>query len=247
MISHATRNLKLFRFIDVQEEKVVEIGGSNLQSFRYAALSYVWGGPQTFCLRTDNIMELQMPGSLRNTPNTIRDVMTFASRLGLTYIYVDAFCLIQNDDDDKREQMAIMGKIYANATVCIVAVSGENAHSGLPGISAPRKPQITVTIPGFNMKLLSALQNYPTVQPEYINDYTWSKRGWAFQERLLSRRSLIFIEGQALWSCGQAQDAEEAPPKTPLAERIYDLAIDSTPLLSSSHRKLKQFKSPPVS
>ncbi|KAK8115713.1 hypothetical protein PG984_012215 [Apiospora sp. TS-2023a] len=190
------KNHKLFRFIDVQEEKVVEIRESNLQSFRYAALSYVWGGPQTFCLRTDNILELQMRGSLRNTPNTIRDAMTVASGLGFTYIYVDAFCLVQDDANDKREQLAIMGKIYANATVCIVAASGESAHSGLPGLSSPRKPQ---------------------------------------------------IEGQTLWPYGQGQDAEEAPPKTALAERIYDLAIDSTPILSSSHRTLKRFEPAPVS
>lgn len=180
-----------------------------------------------------------MPRSLRKTPNTIRDAMTVASKLGFTYIYVDAFCLIQDDDNDKREQLAIMGKIYANATVCIVAASGESAHSGSPGISASRKPQIEVAIPEYNMTLLSALQPFPTGQPSYINDYVWSKRGWTFQERLLSRRSLIFTEGQALWSCGQSQNAEEAPPKTPLARRIYDLAIDFTPLLSSSHRKLK--------
>ncbi|KAK7991252.1 hypothetical protein PG996_013691 [Apiospora saccharicola] len=43
------------------------------------------------------------------------------------------------------------------------------------------------------------------------------------------------------------QDAEEAPPKTALGARIYDLAIDSTPILSSSHRTIKRFEPPPVS
>ncbi|KAK7931125.1 hypothetical protein PG985_001837 [Apiospora marii] len=215
--------------------------GTNLQSFRYVALSYVWGGPQAFCLKGDNILDLQARGSLQDTPNTIRDAMTVAFRLGFNYIYVDAFCIIQDDNKDKREQLSIMGKIYANATLCIVAASGDTAYSGLPGLSSPRTPGIEVLLPGCNIKLVTPLSHYPTVhhgtniQVGYTTGYAWSERGWTFQERALSRRSLIFTEGQALWHCKQTQKEEEAPKKTHLAERVFEfVSIDDVPLLCST-------------
>jgi hypothetical protein len=34
-----------------------------------------------------------------------------------------------------------------------------------------------------------------------IDDSIWNKRGWTFQERLLSRRCLIFAEGQVYFQC----------------------------------------------
>ncbi|GAW13585.1 hypothetical protein ANO14919_029720 [Xylariales sp. No.14919] len=225
--------LNLFRLIDVQDKKVIEIRRSKLQCFRYAALSYVWGGPQKFCLEKGNLVALQKSGALRDTPKTIHDAMTVASGLGLAYIWVDA--------DDKKEQLGQMGKIYANAALCIVAASGDSVYSGIPGLSSPRRAQVQVPLSGYNMSLLSTLRSFPTKGHTYIDGFIWSKRGWTFQERILSRRSLVFTDSQILWSCGETQKTEEAPPDTPLAKMTFDMLIDYSIPLISGHVAIKNY------
>ena len=56
----------------------------------YLALSYVWGGKDTYQLAQDDFTKLQEVGSLRELwdkiPQTIKDAMALTARLGYRYI-----------------------------------------------------------------------------------------------------------------------------------------------------------------
>lgn len=67
-------------------------------------------------------------------PKTIADTMALALELGEQYLWVDVLCIIQDDNKDKKEQIAQMDLIYAGALFTIIAAGGSNAQSGLPGL-----------------------------------------------------------------------------------------------------------------
>ncbi len=79
-------------------------------------------------------------GALNGTTSkTIQSAITLSSRMGLHYLWVDALCILQDDDDDdKCTQIGHMGVIYKRALFAIVAGSGRDAEAGLPGLNLPR-------------------------------------------------------------------------------------------------------------
>ena len=104
---------------------------------------------------------------------------------------------MQGDDNDKRQQLAIMDSIYTNAEFVIVAAAGGDANAGLPGIgSTPRR--ITQRIEKIGGVEFITTQS--SVQSA-LNRTVWSRRGWTFQEVILSQRVLIFTESLVYWCC----------------------------------------------
>jgi hypothetical protein len=99
------------------------------------ALSYVWGaGSSTLQLQTSNLHMLARPGALRNVdaPNTIRDSMKLTASSGHRFLWVDALCIVQNDENDKAVNIADMRQIYTFAILTIVAATGDSSAAGLP-------------------------------------------------------------------------------------------------------------------
>lgn len=82
----------------------------------YAALSYVWGEPQAnqawSTAGTGNISRLRCTGSLITdaVPATSRDAMEACRLLDVEFLWVDRFCILQ-DDNSKYSQISRMGDI----------------------------------------------------------------------------------------------------------------------------------------
>ncbi|KAI9786497.1 MAG: hypothetical protein M1839_006957 [Geoglossum umbratile] len=183
-----------FRLIDIQAGCVVE--PSDRPS--YFALSYVWGPSEgDLCAMLANIDGLKRPYSLAQEalPRTIRDAMKLVSDLGGGYLWVDRLCILQDDEVDLSLQIPRMDAIYSLAELTIIAASGSGARDGVAGLSTPREldQDVCQVSPGM------ALMTFPAENA--FTGCPYSSRGWTLQERLLSRRTLMFTEGQAFWSC----------------------------------------------
>ncbi|KAF2097272.1 hypothetical protein NA57DRAFT_77526 [Rhizodiscina lignyota] len=89
-----------------------------------------------------------------------------------------------------------MDAIYENAHVTFIAATGSDAESGLPGVSFGRRTAQAQVQFG-DLQLLSTMR-HPSL---LIYTSTWSKRGWTFQEALLSCRRLFFTEDQVYFEC----------------------------------------------
>ncbi|KAF2832592.1 HET-domain-containing protein [Ophiobolus disseminans] len=168
----------------------------------YICLSYVWGTPSD-----SGQSSLDLPWYFLKT---IEDSICVALQLDIFHLWVDCYCIDQNDSVEKHRLIQNMDAIYHNATVTIISTSGDGPHSGLPGINGTFRPQqqaFTVGVLGLNFQAL----NYP--QPE-ISNSALNTRAWTFQELLLSRRQLVFTDSQVYFQCAgmHCVEASETPP-----------------------------------
>jgi len=135
---------------------------------------------------------------------TIRDAMTMVQQLGYRFLWVDALCIVQDDVENVIENVDRMDQVYQGAHLTFVAAAGQNAYHGLPGISTPRKEhQLRVHIKGITIS--SMLEN-----ARGAIDFTrWNTRGWTYQERLLSKRLVIFTASQVFYQCDRRCEFQE--------------------------------------
>ncbi|KAK5632859.1 hypothetical protein RRF57_008573 [Xylaria bambusicola] len=179
--------------IDVQDACVVAA-----KAQRYIALSYVWGNFEGTEARRNNLNMLRRPGALGKqsdqiiVPKTIRHAMELASLLGERYLWVDRFCICQDDPESKHSQLNLMGNIFEGAYLTIVAANGWDADHGLRGIRGVTEPR----------NVTSLLITRPEYS-EYVDRTrtVWYSRGWTFQEMMLSPRKLLFLYQFVLWEC----------------------------------------------
>ncbi|KAI8627182.1 HET-domain-containing protein [Xylariaceae sp. FL1651] len=196
--------LHILRAIDVRRMCVTPITPNT----QYVALSYVWGGVTTLRLLRDNTVELMRPGGLKtyeeDIPLTIRDAIELVRRMDLDYLWVDTLCLVQDDPNDMAVGINAMSIIYECAYFTILAVSGTNANSGLPGLRSREVEQITAEVfPGIKLILIHETSGL-------LRESLYGKRAWTFQEDHLSRRKVIFLNNMVYFQCLGGAWSEEA-------------------------------------
>ena len=113
----------------------------------YVALSYVWGQTTFFKTCKANIDQLRIDMALSDShhrfgvPRTIADAIALIGLLEERYLWVDALCIVQDDQSMKHDQISNMASIFANATITIIAKDGEHANHGLRGLREISEPR----------------------------------------------------------------------------------------------------------
>lgn len=175
----------------------------------YVALSYRWGVSAGFRTTRHLLKALQEPGAFSQGSN-LGDTMTpiLQHAIGLTqaiderYLWVDAICIVQDDEKHCTTQLELMGAIYATAKLTIVASDGNamDGISGLKGISPPRQvDQKFVPVLESERLFFHCPPSFRSGTSEYFD------RGWTYQEYHLSQRRLTFAKGQIYWHCTCAE------------------------------------------
>ncbi|KAK8044395.1 hypothetical protein PG993_004419 [Apiospora rasikravindrae] len=192
--------------IDAQRMKIAECDWTS----RYLALSYVWGTSNKSLTSTKaNIQHLQRDGALRELqhelPRAIRDAIELTKAVGETHLWVDALCIVQDDDRSKAVYIPRMDQIYGNAFVTLVTLYNRAPDgSALPGVTHPRAlVQSPVDIAGLHV--VPRLPPLISVEQSSV----WNSRAWTFQEGIFSRRYLFFAEHQVFWQCRTAYHSED--------------------------------------
>ena len=192
--------------IDVKRECLVQMP----MITTYIALSYVWGGPQSFRNVMSRKEDLYNPHSIRvddeTIPRTIQDAIRLTANLGERYIWIDSLCICQDEMENKRNQITNMGNIYSQALLTIVAASGSNANAGLPGVRAFSRNSTQRTEHVQGMLLANEL---PSLE-DIIRQSYWNTRGWTYQEQILCKRYLIFCKTHAFFQCNRTVFKEDS-------------------------------------
>ncbi|KAK8040093.1 hypothetical protein PG993_008504 [Apiospora rasikravindrae] len=161
---------------------------------QYAALSYIWGSPQ-----------ISTPGgqSSEKFPRVVSDAIMTTTMLGMQYLWVDSYCINQDDASHKHQQIQQMGAIYSHSEVTLIAASGSDASHGLPGLgSVGRLARARLQACGV------VFEEGPRHVGHFVKASTWMTRGWTLQETFLPRRRVIFTESEAAFLCNCTHAAE---------------------------------------
>jgi hypothetical protein len=182
----------------------------------YYALSYVWGGispPWPELKATGSRFVRDYSPKWNEVPRTIRDAVCLVRRLRGKYIWVDSMCIDQKNEQEMKEQIGQMDKIYAGARLTIVAAAGRDAQAGISGVNSSYGVRWQRTEPlSATCSIITALphdQIRPHSRAGIINSSCWNERGWTYQERILSRRCLIVTDYQAYFACPASFRSED--------------------------------------
>lgn len=187
--------------------------GSKHANATYATLSYCWGGDQHFKAQRSNLPLLMGNGFLiASLPVVLRETIELCRKLGLTYLWIDALCIIQDDQEDWEEESARMGSIYQNAHLTIAAASSASVDMSYLGntLDQSRQPiEFTVppATPGCPSTTVSARREpvawhtRPLISTDRFQQDPWRLRGWTLQEEILARRLVVFGAEEMQWRC----------------------------------------------
>lgn len=105
---------------------------------RYVALSYVWGSSSISSSTTKaTLSSFKLHGGLiknaRTLPKVVHQAMKVVCGLGERYLWVDRFCIVQDDPLPKLRQLSLMGDIYAKSYFTLIAAGHKDAVYGLYG------------------------------------------------------------------------------------------------------------------
>jgi hypothetical protein len=184
-------------------KRVLEINGhdlrlvttSKMETKQYATMSYCWGtDSKEHQLTKDNFTEYEKHISLRKMPTTIRDALYLVRLLNIRYVWIDAMCIVQDDNEDWVLESQKMHRTYSCARICISALQSRGSDAGL--FAQREQPEETAYDTQLRLqgttKFSSAFKSFPLNQ-----------RAWTLQERLLSTR-LFHIAAPDFWfECGE--------------------------------------------
>lgn len=153
----------------------------------YAALSYCWGGSQV--TTTKDTLQAHITGiALQTLSQTIQDAIYITRKLCIRYLWVDALCIVQDDEISISKEIDRMGRIYSNATLTISAASATCAAEGfLRTPATPRGCELPFLLPdsGFGKVLVVPSRENKGVafkKMKGIDTYPIGYRDWTNQE-----------------------------------------------------------------
>jgi hypothetical protein len=187
----------------------------NGPTLQYLTLSYCWGKREfprlteaTQSAFSDNIDTDTLPATFQHAIQVTR-------RLGFSYIWIDALCIIQDSKSDWLTESVKMGSIYRNSVLTIAALGAADCFQGC---FLRRNPLCYRDIPLSNSDLIFS-SRAGSVEPGFKREFEvlgpaaspLQTRAWCVQEQLLSPRTLFFGFSGVFWQCIE-YEADEACP-----------------------------------
>lgn len=206
---------------------LVDVDGS--KAVEWAALSYCWGGGSDFKLTKKTSHQFYQGVPLASFPATLRDAIIVTRALGLTFLWIDSLCILQDLDpaskSEWQREAAKMSDIYKGAAVTIAATKAKSVNDGFlgpralhPACKIPWRFPKAKDSPDHSARSESTdpvdthvhlrLQGPGLAAGESDSHCRWSRRGWCMQESLVSTRLLSFNERQIVFDCVSSQADE---------------------------------------
>lgn len=185
----------------------------------YAISSYTWGSEKSTAiadskLNSQNLRSRMKEGMLfSEMPRTIQDVVTVTRELGLSYLWIDALCIVQDDEDERERELNDMPNFYQRSDVVILATRAEHGDEGFlyprdvaQAYGAVYELSYQQTIPdGITNATVILCENEP--RNENANE-PLNQRIWTHQEQKATLRMLSFGSRQTIWSCQQDRSVD---------------------------------------
>ncbi|SCO76834.1 uncharacterized protein FRV6_01046 [Fusarium oxysporum] len=171
----------------------------------YVCLSHCWGTGPGFKTTRENLAERMKSINFRDLPRTFKDVVGVTRQLKKRYLWIDSLCIIQDDNKDWQKEGLRMHETYGSAYLTIAASGSGGPDQGLFSESLHHKLcDFSFTLNGREtsvMRVRHKIQHFDSA-----DGFPLLRRGWVFQERILSRRVLHFGPQELVWECMEGEE-----------------------------------------
>lgn len=180
---------------------------------RYATLSHRWGSHPVIKTEMASLERHKAGIDVHDLPRTFGDAVGICRQLNIDFLWIDSLCIVQDDMKDWEREAAVMGVVYLKSCLTIAASSSIDS---LGGCFMKREIQIhRVGIPcqpvvGYRCGMMTVSSRGGRFE-ELVDQAPLNERGWGYQERMLSRRTLHCTKGHWFWECrkcGRAEDGQ---------------------------------------
>ncbi|RGP64483.1 heterokaryon incompatibility [Fusarium longipes] len=243
----------------VLKNEVIDIEGQIEYDVRYMALSYCWGSKEQAAMQLkttrDNLDNHRLQVNMENLPLTIADAVHFCRCLHIRYLWVDALCILQGDEEDWSRESLEMSNVYSKSYITLCVLRGSSCLDGFLKrhieIQSPMKLRIRS---GLDNSVEGTLYLQSLGSPHNLtcddftetgaimleidqpmefdtDENTWQSRGWTFQEAELSPRRLMVGDRMIHFSCAEMHESADG---THFTEEVImaDISKNSVPICS---------------
>jgi hypothetical protein len=209
---------------------------------KYIALSHRWGDDvhATRTVHSNFAARLVRP----HWPTALAlDAALHAQMLGVRYVWIDSWCIVQDDAADWARESVCMADYYQRAWLTISATT-VSSHGGLMGAVPPELMPDLARLPyrdrdgvqqGYFYAQCFGEDKLAKDYVQHVSKSALLRRGWVYQEWMLSRRLLAFSAAGVFMQCqkaapkGVAGDDVWRPAAAPVdeTEGFNDLAFKS--------------------
>ncbi|KAH7163396.1 heterokaryon incompatibility protein-domain-containing protein [Dactylonectria estremocensis] len=172
----------------------------------YICLSHCWGKQQILTTKGLNLEQHMREIPRDKLSATFQDAIEFSCRLGVEFLWIDSLCIIQDSAADWEQEAVKMASYYSNADLTIAASAAVDGSVGL--FPARPKTDEAVELHGkdkqgrpYQLVTRTAIDHPFDVEEDEFGHFPLTKRGWVFQEHILSRRFLHFGARELVWEC----------------------------------------------
>lgn len=191
-------------------------------------------------LLESNVEEFKQGIVIASLPKTFRDAVGLTRALGLSYLWIDSLCIIQDSRADWARECERMSQVYAGSFINIAADASSDSSGGLFRTRSwksvvPLSIALTYRPVGWQRTPVAI---YPTGEEEFSRS-PLSQRAWVTQERLLAPRTIHFCEHKVVWECPDHYASEsDVTGKVEWRNSpavLADLAVPSTTYGGTDH------------
>lgn len=170
----------------------------------YACLSHCWGDSPTLRTMSSNIFAHRDFIAWHKLPKTFQDAITVVHRLGISYLWIDSLCIIQDVEQDWQTESAKMADIYAQSALTVAASLAARDSDSL----FIESPNCHRSIPLRNESGIEIFVRKTLGHGHGPIPLPLMRRAWVLQERLLSPRVVHFTHEELVWECMEKTTCE---------------------------------------
>ena len=175
----------------------------------YLALSYCWGPSEQFKLTSGVLDEFRKSITEAAVSKSARDAIFLARHLDIEHVWIDALCIVQDDDEDQHKEAAKKDGIYHGARLVVYASRAATASSGF---LQRRLPLVTCVNrdrkPAQQRKTLCVTPDLGTELDRRLQFEPLTQQPGSFKECLPPRRRVFFTRYEMIWQCNENVETE---------------------------------------
>lgn len=198
----------------------IVLGNTVDSGSRYIALSHCCDGTNANIdssqLTQSSLAQFYASQPTSILPLTFRDTLVAAKRLGISYVWIDILCVLQDDWAERKREDNRRPDIFQNAFITIGASGARHVSSGLFNSrdsfrTAPTVFDLPIDAEGTVRQYISAYEYSLAWKTAMKVDWRLFYSTGGLVDRLFSRRMVHFGTKMVFWECHRALCAEIHP------------------------------------